>query len=144
MEDLTSQYRRKGARIGLTSGWTKQRREVSGTLRVGGQGVYRRAALIIAVLLPGEEKKGLVTTVIEFGNPHRSPEAPAVIVLMVARLNIRPIGNIVPGDGVQLVVMKVVKSVAMVRISSGLGCKGVDATVITTEFSGDVRADYLD
>ena len=52
--------------------------------------------------------------VVKLGNPHRTTQAPAVIVLMVARLNIRPVGNIVPGDGVQLVVMKQVKRGTMV------------------------------
>src|SRR5882762_1065205 len=78
-------------------------------------------------------------TVIELGNSHRTTEASAVIVLMVARLGIRPVGNIVPGDGVQLVVMKQVKRGAMVGISSGLGGKGFDATGSAAELGGNGR-----
>src|SRR5258705_13544442 len=97
----------------------------------------------MAISLPEEKKKVFALTVVYFGNQRRTPQVPAVIVLMVARLNIRPVGNIVPGDGVQLVVMKEVKSGAMVRISAGLGGKGFDATGSTAEFSGHGRGGNL-
>ncbi len=124
--------------------WPQQRRKVTGALRIRRQGGGLRASLIIAILLPGEEKEGLVMAVVEFGNPHRTSEAPAVIVLMVARLNIRPVGNIVPGDGVQLVVMKEVKGGTMVRISAGLGGKRFDAPGCSAEFSGNSRGRNLE
>src|SRR5437879_11997358 len=82
--------------------------------------------------------------VVKLGNPHRTTQAPAVIVLMVARLNIRPVGNIVPGDGVQLVVVKQVKRGTMVRICAGLGGKRLDATGSTSEFSGHGRSGDLE
>src|SRR5207245_2894463 len=117
--------------------WPQQRRKVAAAFGISRQGAGLHAALVIVILLPGEEEECLVMTAVKLGNPHWTPEAPAVIVLMVARLDIRPVGNVVPGDGVQLVVMKQVKRGTMVRVSAGLSGKGLNATGSTAKFGGD-------
>ncbi len=144
IKDLACQDRSAIARIRLPGGCTEELREIALALRVRGQRRDAGSAQVIAILLPREEKEGLVMTVVKLGNSHRPPEAATEIVLMVAGLKIRPVRNVVPGDGVPLVVMKQVKRSAMIRISAGLGGKRFDAAGRTAELSGNSRGGNLE
>src|SRR5437870_7229081 len=86
--------------------WPQQRRKVAGALCIGGQSTRvagRAGALVVPILFPGEKEKGLVAPLVQLGNPYRTTQAPAKVVLMISRLG-RAIQTFRPEFRVQLVV----------------------------------------
>src|SRR6266567_731554 len=84
----------------------KQRRKVAGPFHIGRQSTRvlgRAGALVVPILLPREKEKTLVMALIKLGNPDRTAQAPAKVILMISRLR-RALQIFRPEFGVHLVV----------------------------------------
>src|SRR6266581_972181 len=66
--------------------WTQQGGKVAGTFHIGGQSGDARCAHVVSILLPGEKEETLIMTVVQLGNPDRTAQTPAKVVLMISRL----------------------------------------------------------
>src|SRR5882724_6032971 len=126
VENLAFQYRSIVAGISLTGGPAKQRREIPCAFGIGRQSGDVGRAFVFSILLPGEKEEALVVSVIKLGNPNRTAQTAAEVVLMIPGFR-GAIEVVCPGIRVQLVVAKNVEGGSVKSVGAGLSGEAFDA-----------------
>src|SRR5260370_4327415 len=107
----------------------QQCRKVAGAFHIGWQGSDAPCAFVVPILLPLKKEEALIPAIIKLGNPDRTAQTSAKVVLMIGRLGCA--GNLVivkPGICIQLVVSQDFECRSMKSVHSGFCTKTLHAS----------------